>query len=85
MAAEIARATPERQLTDYINRLNLGNVIVNKIALLSDIKSNYESIFSWDIYETAEKCKTKGTDFLRKIYQKIDLVHNENRKFNFDL
>lgn len=83
MAATIAKTIPK--LTDHIKQLNLENAFVNKTDLLLDIKSNYESIFSWEIYETTRKCKMKGTDFLRKIYQKLDLAHNENRKFNLDL
>lgn len=83
MAIEINRAAPRQKHMDYINQLNLENV--NKSDLLTDIRNNYESIFSWNIYETAVICKMKGTDFLWKIYQKIDLAHSDNRKFNLDL
>lgn len=53
--------------------------------MLSDIKNNYESIFSWNIYETIGRFKAKGSNFWQKLQQKQDLSFNTKSKFNFDL
>lgn len=75
----------DQELTNRIGQLNTGNVSVNKTNLLADIKSNYESIFAWEIYETTGRNKMTETNFLRKINQKIDLSQNNNNEFNLEL
>lgn len=88
MAAEIDRESHVNRLTDNCtNQLIFdSDDILNESDRLSDITTNYDSIFSWNIskYATGNH-GTKGTDFLWKIYQKIDLAHNNHRKFNLDL
>lgn len=49
-----------------------------------DIKSNYECIFSWDIYEKTEKCRNKLTDVLEKVINKKELIPENNNTFNFN-
>lgn len=45
---------------------------------LNEIKSNYESIFSWDIYNRTGKNGDLATDFIDQIGEKCDMFIENN-------
>ncbi|XP_050540156.1 uncharacterized protein LOC126904872 isoform X2 [Daktulosphaira vitifoliae] len=71
------------ELTECLKNFNLENdsVILNYSSntLLNNIKQEYESIFSWDIYEKTRKSRYKINDIINILEQKRELISNENR------
>lgn len=70
---------------------NLSNLLHNlstndstQLDVLLDIKSNYESLFSWDIYEKTEKSRNVHTDILEKVTQKLELLFESKNIFDLD-
>lgn len=72
------------ELTNSLEALNLNCHLSNHLDVMTDIKCNYESIFSWNIYEKIEKRRNHLTDILEKITQKQDLIIEKKDTFNFN-
>lgn len=71
-------------LSNHLQKLNLNSPAKLKYPnILLDIKDNYESIFSWDIYEKTEKSRNTMMDILEKVTQKLDILF-ENNTFDFN-
>lgn len=52
------------------------------LSVLSDVKSNYESIFSWDIYEKTKICRDKKTVVFEKVTRKLELSFDTKNVFD---
>jgi len=54
------------------------------LSVLSDIKSNYESIFSWDIYEKTKICRDNKTVVFEKVTRKLENSFDSKNVFDFN-
>lgn len=66
-------------ISNCLQKLNL-----NHEDVLKDIKSNYECVFSWDIYEKTNKYRNVQTDILAKVTQKLELIFKNENEFDFN-
>jgi hypothetical protein len=72
------------ELSNCLQKLNLNCLPELKLqSIMSNIKNNYESIFSWEIYEKTEKSRNKMMDVLEKVTQKQDILFESN-SFDFN-
>lgn len=70
------------ELSDDLKTLNLNSI--DHLDVLLDIQCNYESIFSWNIYEKIGKCRNQFIDVLKKVTQKQDLIFEKQNIFSFN-
>lgn len=72
------------ELSNHLEKLNLHSTSKSKNSIiLLDIKNNYESIFSWEIYEKTKTSRNKMTNVLEKVTQKQEILF-ENNSFDFN-
>lgn len=72
------------ELSNCFQKLNLNCLSeLKQLSILSNIKNNYESIFSWEIYEKTEKSRNKMMNVLEKVTQKQDILF-ESSTFDFN-
>ncbi|XP_050432047.1 uncharacterized protein LOC126840398 [Adelges cooleyi] len=74
-------------LANSLNNLNLNDShenLTNRPNELSTLKRQYETIFSWDVYEKTGKSRNKLAEIIEKIEQKIELVFINKNKFSID-
>lgn len=72
------------ELANNLKTLSINCHSLNYLDVMADIKCNYETIFSWDIYEKLERRRSSVTDILEKIIEKQKLIIGKKGIFNFN-
>lgn len=72
------------ELTNLLQNLSTNDCSPSHLDVLLDIKSNFESLFSWDIYEKTGKSRNIHTDILEKVTHKLELLFENKNIFDLD-
>lgn len=73
------------ELSNCLQILSINDYSSNQLDdVLLDIKSNYEGIFSWNIYEKTGKPRNKNTDILEKVTRKLELLFENGSIFDLN-
>lgn len=73
------------ELSDRLQKLNINvpSESLDPLNVLSEIKKDYESIFSWEVYKKTGTRRDESNNVLEKITQKLELFFEIKGTLNF--